>query len=155
MSFFTKKYLLYFGAAAIMAAAGLSFAAFGPPGLYAKSESPEFCGSCHVLQTEYETWFHSGAHAGIKCVDCHLPNNNLPQLLLWKSLNGVKDTVKFHTGLVAEPIRISPHGAHVVKENCQRCHAELIARVAIERNCWDCHRRKTHKQTGAIATRTP
>jgi cytochrome c nitrite reductase small subunit len=155
MSLFQRKYLLYAAGALIIIIAGFSFAAFGPPGLYARSESPEFCGSCHVLNTEYETWFHSGAHASIKCVDCHLPNNNLPTHLFWKAVDGVKDSVKFHTGMVSEPIRISEHGAHLVQQNCERCHAELISRVTIDRHCWDCHRRKTHLQTGAIATLNP
>jgi cytochrome c nitrite reductase small subunit len=150
-----KKIMTYFVVAAvIMAVLGL-FVTFGPPGLYAKSESPAFCGSCHVLKTQYETWFHSGAHASIKCIDCHLPNNNFPNHLFWKTLDGVKDTVKFHTGMVSERIRISEHGAHVVQANCQRCHAELISRVKIERQCWDCHRGKTHQHTGAIATVSP
>ena len=74
----------------ILAVLGV-FAAFGPPGLYAKSESPEFCGSCHVLQPEYEAWFHSGAHRRIKCVDCHLPNDNLPNHC-GKTLDGVRDS---------------------------------------------------------------
>jgi cytochrome c nitrite reductase small subunit len=150
-----KTILLYVLLAAVIVAGLGIFAAFGPPGLYAKSESPEFCGSCHVLKTQYETWFHSGAHASIKCIDCHLPNNNFPNHLLWKTLDGVKDWVKFHTGMVSEPIRISTHGAHVVQANCQRCHADLLARVKIERQCWDCHRRKTHQHTGAIATVFP
>jgi cytochrome c nitrite reductase small subunit len=155
MSLFQQRLLLYFlGAALILAAAG-SFAAFGPPDIYAKSESPEFCGSCHVLQPEYEAWFHSGAHRRIKCVDCHLPNDNLANHLLWKGLDGVKDSVKFHTGLVSADIRLSAHGAHVVEGNCRRCHTELISRVNIDRRCWDCHRSITHKHTGTIATLTP
>jgi cytochrome c nitrite reductase small subunit len=155
MSLPKKKTLVYvLIAAAIFALLGL-FVAFGPPGLYAKSESPEFCGSCHVLQPEYETWFHSGAHHNIKCVDCHLPNNNLANHLFWKSVDGVKDSLAFHTGRVSETIRISAHGAAVVQNNCQRCHAEIISRVTLDRRCWDCHRRMTHRQTGAIETRTP
>jgi cytochrome c nitrite reductase small subunit len=147
-----KKTLIYILlAAVIMAVLGL-FVAFGPPGLYAKSESPEFCGSCHVLKTQYETWFHSGAHASIKCIDCHLPNNNFPNHLLWKTLDGVKDTVKFHTGMVSEEIRISEHGAHVVADNCRRCHVEIMSKINEERNCWTCHRKLTHKQTGIIMT---
>jgi cytochrome c nitrite reductase small subunit len=148
----TLAYILI--AAAIVATLGL-FMAFGPPGLYAKSESPEFCGSCHVLQPEYEAWFHSGAHQNIKCVDCHLPNNNLANHLFWKSVDGAKDTLTFHTGRVSETIRISEHGAAVVQGNCQRCHAEIISRLSIDRRCWDCHRRMSHKRTGAIETKTP
>ena len=69
-----------------------AYVAFGSPGLYAKSESPEFCGSCHVLQPEYESWFHSGAHQNMKCIHCHLPNNNLANHLFWKSVEGIPRT---------------------------------------------------------------
>ncbi len=131
------------------------FMLFGPPGLYAKTESPEFCGSCHVLDTEYEAWFHSGKHSKIKCVDCHLPNDTLLRHLVWKGIDGTKDFVAFHTGLVSDDIRLSDHGARVVQENCQRCHAETMARINDERRCWDCHRRISHKRTGTIATWTP
>lgn len=140
----------------VLAAAALgAFIAFGRPRLYAKSETPQYCGSCHVLEPQYEAWFHSGAHSRITCVDCHLPNDTFARHLVWKTLDGVKDALAFHTGRVSEPIRLSSHGAAVVQENCQRCHAETIARVNIDRQCWDCHRRISHKQTGTIATRTP
>jgi cytochrome c nitrite reductase small subunit len=146
-----KRVFLYLlGAIVIVAALG-GFAAFGPPGLYAKSESPEFCGSCHVLQPEYETWFHSGAHQNIKCIDCHLPNDNLAHHLWAKTLEGVGDTLAFHTGRVSDPIKISDSGTRVVVANCRRCHAERMARINEERRCWDCHRRMSHKGTGAIA----
>lgn len=149
-----RKSLVYvLIAATIVAVLGI-FVAFGPPGLFAKSESPEFCGSCHVLQPEYESWFHGGHHR-LKCVDCHLPNDNLASHLTWKTLEGVKDSVAFHAGRISETIRISNHGADVVQQNCQRCHAEIISRVAIDRRCWDCHRRISHKRTGNIETRTP
>lgn len=154
MSPVKKKYLLYLLVLVIILLIGGSFLAFGPPGLYAKSEASEFCGSCHVLEMEYETWFHSGAHRGITCVDCHLPNDNLARHLVWKGLDGVKDAVKFHTGRVSEPMRISSHGAAVVNDNCRRCHAEIISRINEDRQCWDCHRKMTHKNTGAILTRT-
>ncbi len=147
--------LLYVGCAVVILMALGVFVAFGPPGLYAKSESPEFCGSCHVLQTEYETWFHSGAHRGIKCIDCHLPNDNLAHHLWAKSLEGVSDSLAFHTGRVPERIQLSDAGAKTVVANCRRCHGELLARVNEDRKCWECHRRMSHRSTGAIATLTP
>jgi cytochrome c nitrite reductase small subunit len=150
-----KPILLYLLIAAVIVAGLGIFAAFGPPGLYAKSESPEFCGSCHVLQPEYEAWFHSGAHRNIKCVDCHLPNNNLPNHLFWKTVDGVKDSLAFHTGFVSETIHISDRGATVVEANCRRCHADLVSQIREDRRCWDCHRRISHKRTGTIATWTP
>ena len=60
----------------VVVGAGL-FLALGPPGLLAKSETPDFCASCHVMEAQYESWFHHGAHKRIRCVDCHLPNDNL------------------------------------------------------------------------------
>ena len=136
--------------------AGLGvFLAFGPPKLYAKSESPEFCGSCHVMESQYEAWFHAGAHRRLKCVDCHLPNDTFARHLVWKGLDGGRDFLAFHSGLFDEDIRLTPRGAQVVKENCLRCHAETVARVSVDRNCWECHRRLNHKQTGAMATLAP
>jgi cytochrome c nitrite reductase small subunit len=148
------KILLYFlGVALILAAAG-GFAAFGPPGIYAKSESPEFCASCHVMEPQYEAWFHAGAHRRQKCVDCHLPADTARHLV-WKGIDGMWDALAFHSGRVPDTIILSQHGAKIVLENCQRCHAETIARIKEERQCWDCHRRLSHKHTGTIATWTP
>jgi cytochrome c nitrite reductase small subunit len=155
MSASTRKAgLLLLIVLAVAAAMGF-FLAFGPPGLYAKSESPEFCGSCHVMESQYESWFHSGVHAQIKCVDCHLPNDTMARHLMWKSLDGMRDFVAFHTGRVSDPIKISSHGVQIVQENCLRCHGEIVARISTDRNCWECHRRYSHKLTGAIATWTP
>jgi cytochrome c nitrite reductase small subunit len=136
--------------------AGLgAFLAVGPPKLYAKSESPEFCASCHVMASEYENWFHAGAHRRVKCVDCHLPNDNLARHLIWKGIDGGRDFLTFHTGLYAKDIRLTPAGAKIVKENCLRCHAETMARVSEDRNCWVCHRQLSHQQTGVVATLAP
>ncbi len=137
---------------AVGVAAGV-FATFGWPGLYAISETPEFCGSCHVLQMEYEAWFHSGAHRRIKCVDCHLPNDNLARHLYRKTLDGMSDSFAFHSGRVPETIHISEPGARIVVENCRRCHGEILARINEERRCWECHRRLSHKQSGPRETR--
>ena len=150
-----KKIFLYLLVLAIILLIGGGFLAFGRPGIYAKSETPEFCGSCHVLDLEYEAWFHSGAHRRIKCVDCHLPNDTLARHLAWKTVDGVKDAAAFHTGRISDPIRLSQHGATVVNDNCRRCHAEMISRINEDRQCWDCHRSLSHKRTGVIATLTP
>jgi cytochrome c nitrite reductase small subunit len=150
MSLPKRKTLVYVLIAAAIAAVLGILAAFGPPGLYAKSESPEYCGSCHVMESRYEAWFHAGAHRRIKCVDCHLPTG--PRHLAAKVLHGGQEFLAFHTGRFAEDIRLSSHGAQILKENCLRCHTETMARVNEDRNCWECHRRLGHKQTGAMAT---
>jgi cytochrome c nitrite reductase small subunit len=131
------------------------FIAFGPPQLYAKTSTPEFCGSCHVMESQYEAWLHNGAHRRLACVDCHLPNDSKARHLFWKGKDGMRDFLAFHTGRVPETIKLSSHGAAFVQENCLRCHSDTMARVNEERQCWSCHRRLSHKQTGAVATLSP
>lgn len=156
LKFLTRgKFWLYLLILALVGTGLGAFLAFGPPQLYATSESPEFCASCHVMESQYEAWFHAGAHRRIKCVDCHLPNDTTARHLVWKGIEGGRDFVAFHSGRFADDIRLSSHGAQVVKENCLRCHTETMARVNEDRNCWECHRRLRHKQTGAMAVNAP
>ena len=128
------------------------FFMLGPPGLLAKSGSPLFCASCHVMEEQYEAWFHAGAHRQVKCVDCHLPNQNPALHYVWKSIDGLKDTVVFYSGRVPERIDISPHGRQVVLANCLRCHEAAVDHIDQERLCWECHRRIPHRQAGLMQT---
>lgn len=128
------------------------FLMLGPPKLLAKSEAPIFCGGCHVMESEYETWFHTGAHKRNKCVDCHLPNENAGIHYAWKTLDGLKDVVFFYSGRVPEHIRLTMHGAEVLQRNCIRCHQEAVEFVNPDRKCWECHRWITHKRSGIMET---
>jgi len=128
------------------------FLLFGPPKLLAKSDTPGFCVSCHVMEAEYEAWFHAGAHRRASCSDCHLPNNNVAAHYVWKAIDGVKDVVVFHSGKVPEQIILSTHGIKVLQENCIRCHETAVMMIDQKRICWKCHRGVTHKMTGTIET---
>jgi cytochrome c nitrite reductase small subunit len=100
----------YLSAGLIVAAAVAFFVAFGPPKLMAKTESPLFCASCHVMMGKYETWFHMGTHRNVRCVDCHLPHTSVPDYYLWKSIDGMKDVLIFYFGNVPEYIEVSEIG---------------------------------------------
>jgi len=128
------------------------FVSFGPPQLMARTESPLFCSSCHVMQSQYEAWFNVGAHRNIRCVDCHLPHENLPVYYTWKSIDGLKDVVVYYSGRTPEIITISDRGKRFVQTNCIRCHAERVAMINQERNCWDCHRFLQHQLAGVRLT---
>ncbi|NTV38034.1 MAG: cytochrome c nitrite reductase small subunit [Anaerolineales bacterium] len=141
------RVLVVLGLVAVVAGV---FVNFGPPGLYAKSKTAEFCAGCHVMETEYESWSHNGGHRRILCVDCHLPNDNMARHFAWKGIEGMWDAYVYYSGHVPDSIQISKHGAAIVQENCQRCHTETIARINEDRNCWQCHRRLSHKNTGAL-----
>jgi cytochrome c nitrite reductase small subunit len=129
------------------------FVMLGPPRLLAKSEMPDFCASCHVMESEYEAWFHEGAHRRINCVDCHLPHENLAVHYVWKSIDGLKDMLVFYSGRVPDSIKASDHAQKVLQSNCLRCHETSVELIDNERQCWSCHRRLVHLGSGAIQTR--
>jgi cytochrome c nitrite reductase small subunit len=145
-----RKTALILGAA--FAVLILAFLLLGPPKLLARSESPVFCGGCHVMEAEYEAWSHAGAHRRNRCVDCHLPNGNRAAHYVWKSLDGLKDVGLFYSGMVPERITLTAHGAKVLQQNCVRCHEQTVTMIGTERACWSCHRRIAHRLTGAMQT---
>ena len=126
------------------------FVSFGPPGLYARSGTPEFCAGCHVMESEYENWFHNAGHRRLKCIECHLPNDYEARHVAEKGMNGMWDAFVFYSGRVPETIRISSRGGAVVRENCTRCHEQMVSRINEDRDCWQCHRRLSHKMTGSM-----
>lgn len=128
------------------------FLLLGPPQLLAKSEAPDFCAGCHVMEAEHTAWAHAGAHRRKVCIDCHLPNDNMALHYVWKSIDGMKDTLAFYSGRVPERMEISAHGQEVIQANCIRCHENTVAHINKERLCWQCHRRIAHRGAGAIQT---
>ena len=119
------------------------------PSVVEYSESPEFCSKCHSMKSQHLTWGNS-RHRSLTCVDCHLPNDNIPEHFFWKGIDGTKDVVSQTLGLKEEDeIRLSSHGKSVLLRNCLRCHKETMSHVYSKRNCIDCHRSLTHKNTAA------
>ncbi|MCX7822174.1 MAG: cytochrome c nitrite reductase small subunit [Syntrophobacterales bacterium] len=130
---------------------GVLFIILAP--LLAKTNSPEFCAKCHVMEEQYLTLVKGGLHNSIRCVDCHLPNDSKANFYLWKGIDGTKDIIHFYFGSVPEKIIISSHGKKTVQKNCIRCHEGMVSRVEVsKRNCWDCHKRVTHKDRALLET---
>jgi cytochrome c nitrite reductase small subunit len=145
-----RRFWVWAGVLLVVLALGGAFISFGPPGLYAKSGTPEFCASCHVMESEYESWFHQGGHRRVKCIECHLPNDSLPRHVVWKGIEGMSDSIVFYSGKVPETITLSEHGAAILQENCHRCHEETVSRINEDRKCWQCHRRLSHRSSGSL-----
>lgn len=130
-----------------------AFLLAGPPQLLAKSESPAFCAGCHVMEEQHTAWSHAGAHRRVRCVGCHLPNDNAANHYVWKAIDGMKDFVYFHTGMVSERIVLTAHGGKVLQSNCIRCHEHAVSQMDTTRECWSCHRQLRHRLTGTLASR--
>lgn len=117
------------------------------PGYMKKTSTTEYCASCHVMEPQYDDWLYGGRHTQIRCIECHLPNDDFVRHYVWKGLDGVKDLVFFYTGLVPEPIHSSRHARKTIQRNCVRCHDGMLSMVSVDdRNCWECHRSLFHNR---------
>ena len=57
--------------------------------------APETCANCHVMDSQYENWYHATHEKFTKCVDCHLPHENVVAYYLEKGRQGAKDVYEF------------------------------------------------------------
>lgn len=120
---------------------------FGVPHFMEASKSPYYCSSCHIMESRFESWFTSGAHKEIKCVDCHLPNDNFFNHTFTKSLNGLKEFFLYYTGLASEDMRATQKSKKIIRANCVRCHGDMVSIIEDDkRNCWQCHRTLYHNR---------
>jgi cytochrome c nitrite reductase small subunit len=111
------------------------------------------CNNCHVMDSQYENWYHGGHRAATECVDCHLPHDNFVHYYLAKAQTGMHDVYVFGTGKTPELIRAEPETQKVIQANCIRCHQDTVGNIMLgpqpfDRHCWDCHRSAAHGQRG-------
>jgi len=88
-----------------------------------KTSKPEFCGSCHIMETYYSTW-HSDVHGGkldIACVECHYAPGE--RNTLTAKLRGLSQVASYVSGRYGQ----SRPRAHVDNRSCltSRCHGDL------------------------------
>ena len=118
--------------------------------------APETCANCHVMDAQYENWYH-GAHENFAdCTDCHLPHDNVVTYYAEKGRQGAKDVFAFVTGNIPVQIRASEKTKGIIQANCVHCHEDTVEVVVMnaqpfDRYCWDCHRSVAHGDRGASA----
>ena len=116
--------------------------------------APETCANCHVMDSQYENWYHSAHENWAKCTDCHLPHDNFAVYYAEKGRQGMKDTYAFVTGNIPEAMRASEKTKEIIQGNCIQCHGRTVDSIVMgdqpfERYCWDCHRDTAHGLRGA------
>jgi cytochrome c nitrite reductase small subunit len=127
------------------------------------SDNPKTCINCHVMYPEYITWMHSSHGRDVSCNDCHVPHNNALNKYFFKAKDGMRHASMFALRLEPQVISIKEAGMEVVQENCERCHASLIAVMERreesagfseeeERRCWDCHREVPHGRVKGLSS---
>lgn len=146
-----NKYPVYIAIAAAVIAFGVFIFVTGAPA-YAGTD-PSTCNNCHVMDSQYEDWYHAGHARVATCVECHLPHDNVFHYYLAKAQTGMHDVYVFSTGQTPVLIRAKPETDRTLQANCIRCHSTTVADIVagpqpFDRNCWDCHRSVAHGQRG-------
>jgi cytochrome c nitrite reductase small subunit len=114
---------------------------------------PATCNNCHVMDSQYENWYHGGHRDVTECVDCHLPHDNIVSYYIAKGRTGMHDVYVFSTGKTPELIRAREDTDQIIQSNCIRCHKSTVENIMLgpqpfTRDCWDCHRSAAHGQRG-------
>lgn len=115
--------------------------------------APATCANCHVMDSQYENWFHAPHQAWATCADCHIPHEDFFAYWLYKGKSGAKDVYSFVTASYPPMIRANAETKEIVQENCIRCHHDtvevmLTGAMPLDRQCWDCHRSVAHGERG-------
>ena len=114
---------------------------------------PATCNNCHVMDAQYEGWFHA-AHAHVTaCTDCHLPHQNIASYYLYKGYSGMRDVFSLTFKTYPAAIRATHQTDEIVQANCIRCHNDTVENILagpqpFDRYCWDCHRSAAHGNRG-------
>ena len=118
--------------------------------------TPETCANCHVMDSQYENWYHAPHEKVTECVDCHLPHDNVAVYYLEKGRQGAKDVYAFTTGNIPIAIPASDKTKGIIQKNCIRCHQDTVENIVMgtgmqsfDRYCWECHRSVAHGERGA------
>jgi len=111
------------------------------------SDDPTACVNCHVMREQYDGWQKAAHHAHANCNDCHTPHDFVRKYLT-KVDHGWRHSKGFTLNDFHEPIRITAKDLLDVRENCIRCHTDLVSHIASPRadsdfedtpNCVQCH----------------
>ncbi len=142
---------IFIAIAATLIALGM-FAYVTDAPAYAGTDSAT-CNNCHVMDAQYENWYHGGHRNVTECVDCHLPHDNIVSYYIAKGRTGMHDVYMFSMGKTPELIRAKEDTKQIIQGNCVRCHQSTVENIMLgpqpfDRYCWECHRAAAHGQRG-------
>ncbi len=145
------KVLLSIAVAATAVALGVFVYVTDAPA-YAGTD-PSTCNNCHVMDAQYENWYHAAHADPTSCVECHLPHDNVVNYYLAKAQTGFHDVFVFSSGQTPILIRAKPETDKIIQANCIRCHSARVDNIVngpqpFDQNCWDCHRSVAHGPRG-------
>lgn len=110
----------------------------------------QYCGyTCHIMRPAYESSFHNvhREEMNVNCRDCHLPEENLAETLVYKAYSGARDYYK-NTFDPPDVLRTTDWSRDIIQSNCIRCHQTVVEHINISggKLCFECHRGIPHGQ---------
>lgn len=84
-------------------------------------DTTEFCGkACHSVMAPEHTAFQRGAHASVRCVDCHIGPG--AGWFVKSKLSGSWQLVSVTFDLYPTPIPTPVHNLRPARDTCEQCH---------------------------------
>ncbi len=126
---------------------------YGTKTAIALTDTPAFCGSCHLTNEAVRTHAVS-THATLNCNDCHAPHNILAKIP-FKAKTGFSDIYVNTFGDPPTVLKASKGAKDVINQNCQSCHTMTTMNVAMDAKeyCTDCHISVPHSGRTPISER--
>lgn len=111
------------------------------------TDGPDFCGSCHVMESEVDSYLHASHREVASCGDCHIPHDIITGSY-YKAYTGVKDAAFVMMGKT-EHVEAGDLAKQIIQNNCLSCHSDLMSMVGdtkdeYGRYCFDCHTTVRH-----------
>lgn len=146
-----KKISLLVGILVFLAALGVFTWVTAAPSYLGHASAT--CNNCHVMDAQYENWYHAAHDGYAGCADCHLPHQNFLSYYIYKGYSGMKDVFSFTFKTYPEALRATHQTDGILQANCIRCHNDTVENIVIgaqpfDRTCWSCHRSVAHGQRG-------
>ncbi len=108
----------------------------------------EFCGQCHAMDEQVDTYLHSSHLHVTNCGDCHSPHPIVTGSI-FSAYTGARDLYRVVTNTTPPVITTMNLSKKVIQENCLRCHENFMVAVGDTsenggNNCFQCHRDIAH-----------
>lgn len=99
----------------------LFISAFGSYRAFEHTESVQFCGqTCHTVMKPEHTAYLAGAHARVKCVECHVGPG--ADWYVKSKLSGAYQLYSVSFNKYPRPIKSPVHNLRPAQQTCEQCH---------------------------------
>lgn len=99
----------------------MSASAFGSYQAFEYTESVQFCGeTCHTVMKPESLAHKAGAHARVRCVECHVGSG--AGWYARSKLSGAYQLYAVSAGVYQRPIQTPVHNLRPAPDTCEQCH---------------------------------